>query len=242
MVIWLRKQLIRLCGYENYLLWLCRFNTWRLSLPGNYEAPFRYFVTRLPDTGWVIDMGANIGFMSIYLASRKPGLQVMAVEPIPQHCRIIEREIRRRKMHRVQVVQTAVGNYRGQGVMAIPVHEGLPMHGWAHLVEQAAQLGDTPLIAVPMQPADELVPVQADLPLVGIKIDVENAEYEALLGSRALLQQYKPMVLVELWNNDRKTACMDWMQQLGYRAYVWDGTSITPYQGQDSLDYFFIAD
>jgi 2-polyprenyl-3-methyl-5-hydroxy-6-metoxy-1,4-benzoquinol methylase len=71
----------RLLGLEGYLYVFSVFkiNTLRYD---KKENQFFFFMDQLPEKGTVLDVGANIGIMSVPLAKRFPQTQVIAIEPI----------------------------------------------------------------------------------------------------------------------------------------------------------------
>jgi hypothetical protein len=46
--------------------------------------------------------------------------------------------------------------------------------------------------------------------------------------------------MAELWDNDRKIACIGLMKELGYETKVIINKKLVPYTSQQSLNYFFI--
>jgi hypothetical protein len=49
-----------------------------------------------------------------------------------------------------------------------------------------------------------------------IKMDIEGAEYRALLGGERLLTQHRPRLLIELHGDDIAGMCMDVLKQSHY--------------------------
>jgi hypothetical protein len=63
-------------------------------------------------------------------------------------------------------------------------------------LERNNQIGQEPtLLSVQMEKLDDLIP--ESLPIDLVKMDVEGAEYQVLLGAKNLLQKNKPLVLFE---------------------------------------------
>ena len=52
-----------------------------------------YEVRNLDLSGWAIDVGAHVGSMAIALALDHPDLRVIAIEPLPDNIRLIERNV-----------------------------------------------------------------------------------------------------------------------------------------------------
>ena len=60
----------------------------------------------------VVDLGANIGFTSVYLARRLRPACIVAVEPDPENARILRRNLEQNDIHSI-VIEAAVGPYDG---------------------------------------------------------------------------------------------------------------------------------
>ena len=56
--------------------------------------------------------------------------------------------------------------------------------------------------------------------VTAIKIDVEGAEREVLLGSIETIKRWKPLLYCELWNDDRRSGTLEMFESLGYAAYI----------------------
>ena len=54
----------------------------------------------------------------------------------------------------------------------------------------------------------------------GIKIDVENFEYFAFKGGKEIIARNKPVIYAELWDNENRVKCFDFVINLGYKVYV----------------------
>ena len=72
---------------DNYLFIFSIFTIWRLQLKF-YNREFSYFLNMIPEDGQVLDLGSNIGFMTIPLAKKAFRGRVFSFEPIPQNIKI----------------------------------------------------------------------------------------------------------------------------------------------------------
>jgi hypothetical protein len=58
-----------------------------------------------------------------------------------------------------------------------------------------------------------------ELPHVdGIKIDVENVEFQVLCGGANLLKRDHPVIYCELWDTPNRTKVVHLLEDLGYRC------------------------
>ena len=122
-------------------------------------------------TGVLVDIGANIGTVSVYGASL--GAKVIAVEPEPENVRILHENIRRNHVtHQVTVMQTAVHFDSGEGYMT-------PNRGNGALVFEELP-GSTPTSVMTLaELLDQAGVEECDV----CKIDVEGSEAYIIAGA-----------------------------------------------------------
>lgn len=227
-------------GQENWLFCLAQLNLRRMKGKG-YEIAFRHFVSLLPLQGTILDVGANLGVMSSYLKKTNPDSHIIAFEPIPMHARVMHRMFNKFDLEEIQVFEMAVGNYEGVAQMNIPVENGILKHGLAHIKENEVINEGEKLYKVPIQRIDYLLATQEiSHQVIGIKIDVENYELEVLKGAIETIKKYRPLLIIELWNDVKKDQCIQLMADLGYQVWILVDDKLVLYKGQDALDYFFI--
>lgn len=144
--------------------------------------------------GVLVDVGANIGTVTIPLLRDGTFRRAVAVEPIPGNMRRLRRNLwLNRVRHRVQVVQGAVGPTAGIVAMVLsPVNHG------DHRVQPTRSLTDAamgeatwPTIQVPGYRLDDVVPERPAL----IWMDVQGYELRVLEGARRLLTTGVPVVM-----------------------------------------------
>ncbi len=228
----------RIFGREKWLFLLARFNLVRMRGIG-YEGGFRHFADLLPHHGLVLDIGANLGVMSAYLAQKNSSRKIIAVEPIPMHIKVMTRLFKKLQLKNIIAVEKALSNQSGLVEMKVPLQNGVLQHGLASLEIQADEIGERHQVQVIT--LDQLMDNYRDEVLVGIKIDVENHEWEVLSGGMQTIRQHYPIIMAELWNDSKKELCLNVLISLGYRVmYVDPKGELVSYQGEDVLDYIFI--
>lgn len=133
------------------------------------------------------DVGANIGYLSLYLRSRiGAGGQLYSFEPEPENYAELEANLRRNGLDNCHPVQAAVGAHEGSLTFATGLNGYVPEDG-------------APGITVPVVTLDGVVAKHA-LPRVDfVKIDVEGFELDVLQGMRGLLSRPdKPLLYIEV--------------------------------------------
>jgi FkbM family methyltransferase len=138
----------------------------------------------------VVDVGANIGCLTMLLASlvEASGL-VVAVEPNPENIKLLEASRRVNGFDQVLVIQAAAG--RRTGLLALNVSHSNGMTG--ELPEDAdAVFASHP---VPCFALDAILPKARRIDL--IKIDTEGAELNALIGLSETINRDRPVIVSE---------------------------------------------
>lgn len=229
----------KLIGYKNYLFLFSLFTIRRIK-SGRHETEFIFFMGMIPGEGVILDIGANIGIMTVSLARRFPKAQVYAFEPIPNNIIALEKVVSHYSLQNVQLFKTALGEENGEITMILPVVNNAKMQGLSHVVENEA--GDEKGIqfTVPVQKLDDMEALQKAEKITAIKIDVENFEYHVLKGGEALLRRHMPLIYCELWDNEKRKLCMEYLMAIGYEIHIYNGTGLVPFTNQAVINFFFV--
>lgn len=71
-------------GFQRYLYLLARFNLFTMRY-SRRERDFMLFMSMLPNDGIVLDIGANIGVMTVPLGKKCSHGKIYAFEPVPEN-------------------------------------------------------------------------------------------------------------------------------------------------------------
>jgi FkbM family methyltransferase len=236
----------RTLGLKNYLYLFSLFIIKKLPWD-KHEKDFLFFLNMLPEEGVVLDIGANLGVMSYYLAKNHPERQVLAFEPIPYNFRNLTRIVRKFKLSNIQLFQLALGDKNGTVEMVLPVEHSVRFHGLAHVKhETIREKNEGEVFECPVKRLDDVIAGSGskNLRIAGIKIDVENFEYYVLKGAENLLKQHKPLIYCELWDNENRRKTMEFLKSLGYKAQVLENKKLTDYlpESHATQNFFFNQD
>ena len=194
---------------------------------GSFErAEILAMVNCLTGSGTAIDVGANIGLVTISLALA--AAQVVALEPLPANVVRLRENVQRNALANVVIVEAAAGASDGTAVMhaaADPAFGSL-----RELVKYRA----SEEFEVRLRSLDS-VWQELERPVVElVKIDVEGAELDVFEGGRELLATCRPVVLVEADHGGAADAVHGLLSRLGYRE-------ATP-PGFTNENHLFVAD
>jgi FkbM family methyltransferase len=193
----------------------------RHVLAGKYEsevvAVFRSVLR--PGMG-VLDIGANIGYFTMVSAMLVgPSGRVLAVEPNPDNARMVEASRVLNGFDQVTVLQAGAG--RALGLLALNTSHS---NGTTSTLDAiAASVLEARTVAC--LPLDRVVPAVGSIDL--IKIDVEGAEYNALVGCRAIIQRHRPVIISEFSpglmagiSGISGEAYLSWLLDFGYDLFA----------------------
>lgn len=232
-------------GYSTYLFLFGVYRVIRFNLFKD-DADFNCFIHLIhkQSSFIVIDAGANVGYTSVIFAHACPNAYIYAYEPVSLLSSTIKKLSVFFKKNNIVIKQLALGNLMQVVAIKTPIVGGVKKQGLTYVdvhVERSDLFNINQFLIeeVNMVKLDNDF-MDASLPIGGIKIDVENFEIFVLEGAIQILEKHKPIVMAELWGNDRKIACMDLMKGLNYSVKVFDSGRLVDYCGQEALNYFFI--
>jgi FkbM family methyltransferase len=245
MKTFIKYILQKILGFKTYLYVFALFVIVKIRWDKK-EKDFFYFLGLLPDGGIVLDMGANIGVTSYYLARKLPKSQVFSFEPLAINMEILQRIRKRFRLNNIREFLLAAGNENTMLEMVMPVIHNVPMHGLSHVIHRDIPENNTGLkFTVPMVRLDDFQELtQAKKKITSIKIDVENFEYYVLKGAEKLIEKNKPVIYCELWENDNRKKCLLLLNNMGYSAFILHKKKLVPYNESyhRKNNFFFLYD
>lgn len=190
--------------------------THRWIVYGEYEGPgfLGWARAHLPRDGVVVDSGANIGQMALYLAQYVPDGRVLAVEPSAAAADWIEECAAASPGLPIEVLRLALGE--AQGEARLKMQGPAEIHGaW----NQVSQCDGEP---VSIARLDDVVARKGIARVDLWKLDVEGYEMQALRGASDLLgRRAVGALLVELAFGNGP-AIIGHLEDLGYRYGIFD--------------------
>lgn len=146
----------------------------------------------------VMDVGANIGLLSLNILSAWPEAKIYAFEPGPLQRGVLERIKKFNHIPGLTIYATALADY--EGVAAFSSHGDVDASGLDGL--QDTKLGGpTRRLEVAVSTADKWWRANNCPTIHLIKVDVEGAELLVLRGAAELIRTCKPMLFIEIWPN-----------------------------------------
>lgn len=187
-----------------------------LILKEAYLAPDHFSDdVRIQPGDCVIDLGGNLGTSAIsFSRAAGPGGRVFSFEPLTAS--LIERNLRANGISNVTVVPCAAGERSGEAEFTCGA--GLLDSSMVRPPSNAIRT-----IKVPVVSLDDYVE-QQDLDRVDfIKMDIEGAEEQALLGARNVIERFRPRWSIASYHTDHEgdrqhPKLVRLLREFGYRV------------------------
>lgn len=234
-----QRILQRLFGYDTYLWFFTLYKLKTLRSDKN-ENDFFHFLSMLKNDSTALDIGANLGLMSYYLA--KETKETIAFEPMPNNYKVIEKVKQKYKLSNLTLLTNALGNENKKIQLVLPIVDGVKKQGLSHVVdEKMKEFNDGSLFETDCKKLDDVKEIEGKQ-IDAIKIDVENFEYEVFVGAEQLLTRCKPIIYCELWDNQNRTDCFEYLGSLGYTTMVLQNGKLEAIQSNPShiQNFFFL--
>jgi FkbM family methyltransferase len=181
---------------------------WSFMAYGVYNLDEVRFLCGLLGPGDVVlDVGANIGALTVPMA-QVPGIAaVHAFEPQPRVRELLEENVRLTTPPDGPVVIHAYALGSAPGQLHVPDMDYTTLGNFGGVA-----LGDTGATEVDVRTLDSLCLQKVTL----IKIDVEGAEAEVLRGARETIARCRPILYVENDRTEKEAGLLALLDELGY--------------------------
>ena len=159
---------------------------------GFYEAGTLKFIDLIlrNTTNTFLDVGANIGLMSLHAAHSLKGKgKVVAFEPVQFFYDKLNSNIQLNSFKNIQTIK------KGAGSVAVKVPIYLDGGCPSVIATFRDEKGTTEMIDI--EPLDDIVSSENISNIDFIKIDVEGFEFDVLKGARKTIADYKPVLCIE---------------------------------------------
>ncbi len=193
-------KLLKVYARERDYRYYCRLEDFN---PGREEDILKLFLPKEGDI--VVDVGAHIGRYTI-IASKMIGFRgkVIAIEAHPANYDILKRNIALNKLSNVIALNYAVHSRKIMVKLYEPgQEEGFTIYNT--IMSDRTTLNNQKYIEVKADTLDSLLLENGIKEVNWIKIDVEGAEYEVLMGATSMLSSNKDIsLLIEIHNLGHK--------------------------------------
>lgn len=142
----------------------------------------------------IIDIGANIGLISIAVLNEFPQVKIYAFEPGPHQNKLFEKTIIENNLNSIVLSSVALSNKKGTTTFCI--HSSNDASGDGFVDTERA--GKTNKITVNTDTLDNWW-IENNRPTIDfIKMDTEGSEYWILQGAKQFVESQRPNMLIEI--------------------------------------------
>ncbi len=181
------------------------------------RAEVALLTSSLPPGGVFIDVGANIGRLTMEAAVAVDGLRVLAVEPVKSTYAALAANITRNGLNsRVATLRLALGAHTGRGAITADLGSA------NHLVTGSPSAGQE---HIEIATLDDLLTQHGLNRVDVIKCDVEGAELFVLEGAARTLEAFHPALLLEVeerWVTRYERSAIELFDFLLARGYSYE--------------------
>jgi FkbM family methyltransferase len=141
-----------------------------------------------------VDVGANVGYVTLLLAEKFPHARVIAFEPVQRVFRCLSENTK--DLSNIEACRMAISNYEGKAFMRVDANDS-----------QISQLTDEPTDeAVTVSTLDNVLAEKGVTDIDLLKIDVENSEKYVLQQAAATLAHTRYLLIeISMADNDKYT-------------------------------------
>lgn len=203
--------------FEKFRLKLRMFRAGKRRRSARFFEKELFLLEFLVDGGTALDIGANKGLYSSYLALWAD--KVIAIEPNP----VLARKLRYALPGNCTVMQVAVSDKKGLATLNIPISkDGKAGYNTASLEEVSCD--HTQQVEVETLTVDALKLEDVRF----LKIDVEGHEESVLKGAKNTIEKQRPIVLMEANEtaSDKTKALFAYFDDLDYVALQMAGNQL----------------
>lgn len=208
-------------------LWLPRSGD-VACIQGTYEPAIQeVFLRHIKPGDVVYDLGANHGYFSLLASTRvgKAG-KVFAFEPLPKSVRGIVTHSGMNRIDNIFPCPYAISGTNGRiAITNLADHLANTI-----IMESPLFSALAPTVQVEARTLDRLA-TEGLPPPQFMKIDIEGAEYDALLGAREILGRHRPLLCISVHENHRKGVekqCLEFLADFNYSLTLIDTNKVTP--------------
>jgi len=216
------------------------FNEYLGSNKDFFDTPVVYLEKYAAPDSTILDIGANIGLVSLSASVLSPEGTIYAIEASPVIYKILEKNLSGNPSKNVKPIHIALSNKKD----TLDFFEDTDFLAGSRVVPSGTHSSHK-IIKVPAVPLDQLVKELGIDKIDIIKLDVEGHEEQVLDGARKTIKKFKPFCLIEFnsyvmihENRQLPQDFLEYLKDLFPRIYLFDRQTLGLTEITDSTDDF----
>jgi FkbM family methyltransferase len=173
---------------------------------------------------FALDIGAFVGFYTQRLSQLVGATgEVWAFEPVPETFSVLSYVVRELSLNNVRVLNVALTDSGGQGLMEIPRYRHGGESLYAARIVSARSRPDLRVIPIQGRTLDSMLSSDGARPVRFMKLDVEFHELQTICGAIGTIRRDHPVILMELLGtadpSNSRSKLLNLLADEGYRAF-----------------------
>jgi FkbM family methyltransferase len=185
-----------------------------------------------------LDIGSNIGLVSLYVLSEVPNVKILAFEPGAHQRILFQKTIDENKLSdRITLYPYAMSNKNGTAQFSTHFNQDATGDGFF----DTGRAGEARNVEVQTRTLDSLWPELNISRIDAMKIDTEGSELMILKGAQKLIQEFKPIIYLEIHRTNllpyhyTHIDILNWFHSIGYNVFSSLGEECTEKNIEASL-------
>jgi FkbM family methyltransferase len=222
----IKALLQKIVGYERYLFIFAIFKVYTLRWD-KHEKTFIHFLEHIKEDDNVLDIGANIGVMTVLLAKKSSKGKIFAFEPMPNNFNVLKRVVQFFNLKNVELFDCALGDSDTVVEMATPIIDSSIGQGGSHVLHNSIDEYEsyTHKTEVSVKKLDTMSEFER-MKINALKIDVENFENFVFKGATNILKANDILICCELWQNENRDKSFEILKSTGYTPTILNSNSV----------------
>ncbi|MBI3133422.1 MAG: FkbM family methyltransferase [Bacteroidetes bacterium] len=226
------EKVIRYCGFDLYYSEGTSIVE-RYLATGTYEQKtLDVLIESMKQTpsGVFVDVGANVGLISLAISERFPSAQIFAFEPGPHQFRLLEKTLEKNNLKgRIYLFPVALSS--SNGTAFFHVHQADDASGDGFL--DTGRAGKSKKISVVTQTLDDWWTKNGQPKIDLVKCDTEGAELMVLRGGENVIGKCRPHLLLEIFYTNLlnypygPSDIFNWLEQKNYSLFTLDKKKVS---------------
>lgn len=189
---------------------------------GYYENELRDLLKKIVKPNDVfVDIGANIGYFSLLIAHHLPSVKVISFEPIADLYKKMNDNIALNDIENIVTVNAAAGEVNEEKEIFVSEPDNLGMSSFQLPENYSGYKEKVKVVSI-----DEWFKGSGLTNIDIVKLDIEGSELAALTGMKEVLQNFKPLLIVEVnpetlsMFNLKPSYIHDYLEQYGFKRFL----------------------
>ncbi len=165
---------------------------------GCWEPAIDYIIDYyMKEDGIFIDVGANIGYHSLYIASLSPKAECIAFEPHPKIFEQLSTNAGLNHFNHLVTHNVAVGDFCGNTKINL-TNDSSYNRGLSTILNDESLENESHQVNVKISTLDEFLNHDQKNRINVMKIDTQGYEYQVLKGALDIIYRSRPIILLEI--------------------------------------------